>query len=672
MDTNDDLSNIAQQAAHVAVDTALSKAAVSILHACAGPLLAILGIVIVVLMVIGLHDGSAHYVSEGMRYYYVDKNSDIYSTYEDQETTLDQKSIEYVNDNAKDYQTYFYKLNTETDNWHYNYEEIVPYIDQIDDGVSNLTLKNWNDMFNLLLRYDDDAVPIPANTSERWLSATDTYTYYNHTFTKTTTENTAGACSTSSPGNSDDTTTSDTGGTTTRTKVKYNGVSSFVQNGATYYTWDSVTTISDVETTEVETTAMNITALNDPIYRISWQEVYQLCSMISEIDNAGYSDWEDEKIKQDGHAQPTVKIKSRLTKKEMRQFIDAMKFTMVWNFNPASDGVSKYLYEDMENNAYTLVEEGTNIEHGTETDDTDPFTFSRKKIPVEAPAYAYNTYMLIEYDYNQGGVLEGRNITIDAEAFVDMVCSIFDIEKNDFYLDLYVESVKALPGSQYHTVNTDTTGEIADLEDKDLHSICGKMNLLMDSYLVGEPFSCYEKYGTDFLINGTNAEIQLGSSCTRKMYNPSANNNLFNGYNFTNMQLDLSLEIYQPIDSANALIQFAEQWIGNPYVWGGNSLTNGIDCSHFVTQCYEAMGLDVGGYHTSNNWANLPMFTAIPPGNAQPGDIIHHNGHVALVVSVDQAKGTVTTVEAMGAKWGICHRIDDSLSNWDYALHYTP
>lgn len=671
MDTNDELEDLVKEAAHTATNIALSKVATSILSACAVPILVLVVTFIVVIIIIGMLNGSSSYSSEGMRDYYVDKTTDIYSDYENEQTTLDEKATQYVADNAKDYQTYYYKLNTEPDNWHYFFKDIVPYIDQIDDGVSNITLKNWNDMFTLLLKYDDDAVPIPANTSERWLSQTDTYTYYNHTFTKTVTPNN-GAVSTSKPTSSDETTTSGSGDTSTRTKITYNGVGSFKQNGVTYYTWDSTTTISDVETTEVESTAMNVTALNDPIYRISWEEVYQLCSLISEIDNAEYADWEDDVSRDSGHAQPTIKIKSRLTKKEIRQFIDAMKFTMVWNFNPASDASNKYLYKEMENNAYTYVEEGTEVPHGTETDDTADFTFSKKKIPVEAPAYAYNTYMLVEYDYNEGGFLVGRNITIDAAAFVDMVCEIFDIEKDAFYIDLYVDGVKSLPGSQYDTERTETTGEVADLESRDMHSICGKMNLLLDSYFANEPFSYYEYYGTDFLINGTNASIQLGTSCTRKEYNPNANGNLFDGFCFSNMKFDLSQEIYQPISSANAMIQWAEQWVGNPYVWGGNSLTNGIDCSHFVTRAYEAMGLDVGGYHTSGNWYGLPMFTAVPPANAQPGDIIHHDGHVALVVSVDQSKGTVTTVEAKGSKWGICHRIDDPLSNWDYALHYTP
>ncbi len=97
-----------------------------------------------------------------------------------------------------------------------------------------------------------------------------------------------------------------------------------------------------------------------------------------------------------------------------------------------------------------------------------------------------------------------------------------------------------------------------------------------------------------------------------------------------------------------AVVAFALQWVGNPYVWSGNSLTNGIDCSHFVWQCLMHCGLYSGPYTTSAGWRGLgsPVSSLT---DAQAGDIICYQGHVAIY------DGNGMIVEAKGSKWGITH-----------------
>lgn len=97
-----------------------------------------------------------------------------------------------------------------------------------------------------------------------------------------------------------------------------------------------------------------------------------------------------------------------------------------------------------------------------------------------------------------------------------------------------------------------------------------------------------------------------------------------------------------------AVVAFAIQWVGNPYVWGGNSLTNGIDCSHFVWQCLMHCGLYSGPYATSAGWRSLGSPVA-SLSDAQAGDIICYQGHVAIY------DGNGMIVEAKGSKWGITH-----------------
>lgn len=100
--------------------------------------------------------------------------------------------------------------------------------------------------------------------------------------------------------------------------------------------------------------------------------------------------------------------------------------------------------------------------------------------------------------------------------------------------------------------------------------------------------------------------------------------------------------------SGSAIVAYADQFVGNPYVWGGNSLTNGIDCSHFVWQVLKNTGAYSGGYTTSAGWRSLgkPVSSL---SQARAGDVICYSGHVAIY------DGYGGIVEAKGSKWGITH-----------------
>ena len=98
--------------------------------------------------------------------------------------------------------------------------------------------------------------------------------------------------------------------------------------------------------------------------------------------------------------------------------------------------------------------------------------------------------------------------------------------------------------------------------------------------------------------------------------------------------------------SGAAIVSYAEQFVGNPYVWGGSSLTNGVDCSHFVWLVLrDTIGYS-GGYTTSGNWASRGTAVA-SLAQAQAGDIIVYSGHVAIY------DGNGGIVEAKGSAYGI-------------------
>lgn len=94
----------------------------------------------------------------------------------------------------------------------------------------------------------------------------------------------------------------------------------------------------------------------------------------------------------------------------------------------------------------------------------------------------------------------------------------------------------------------------------------------------------------------------------------------------------------------NAVSQFALQFVGNPYVWGGTSLTNGADCSGFVMSVYQNFGVSLP--HSSS--ADRRVGSAVGSmAEAQPGDLICYSGHVALYIGGGQI------VHASTARTGI-------------------
>lgn len=95
--------------------------------------------------------------------------------------------------------------------------------------------------------------------------------------------------------------------------------------------------------------------------------------------------------------------------------------------------------------------------------------------------------------------------------------------------------------------------------------------------------------------------------------------------------------------SGNAVASFASQFVGNPYVYGGTSLTNGADCSGFVMSVYANFGVSLP--HSSSAMRGVGYEVSL--ADAQPGDIICYSGHVAIYC------GNNTVVHASTAATGI-------------------
>ncbi len=105
------------------------------------------------------------------------------------------------------------------------------------------------------------------------------------------------------------------------------------------------------------------------------------------------------------------------------------------------------------------------------------------------------------------------------------------------------------------------------------------------------------------------------------------------------------------------IVIFAKQYVGNPYVYGGNSLTNGVDCSGFTQQVFKANGINIARTAADQSLSG----TKVPLNAIEAGDLLFYDnggyiGHVAIYC------GDGTIVHASNEETGII------ISNVDYRI----
>lgn len=92
-----------------------------------------------------------------------------------------------------------------------------------------------------------------------------------------------------------------------------------------------------------------------------------------------------------------------------------------------------------------------------------------------------------------------------------------------------------------------------------------------------------------------------------------------------------------------AIANYALQFVGNPYVFGGTSLTNGADCSGFTMSVHKHFGISIPRSSVAQAAGGKPVSIS----NVQPGDIIYYGNHVGIYIGGGQI------VHASTAKTGI-------------------
>ena len=94
----------------------------------------------------------------------------------------------------------------------------------------------------------------------------------------------------------------------------------------------------------------------------------------------------------------------------------------------------------------------------------------------------------------------------------------------------------------------------------------------------------------------------------------------------------------------SSVVEYALQFVGNPYVYGGTSLTNGADCSGFVMSVYANFGVSLPHSSTADRSQGYAVDGL---ENAIPGDLVCYSGHVGIYI------GNGQIVHASTSKTGI-------------------
>ena len=112
-----------------------------------------------------------------------------------------------------------------------------------------------------------------------------------------------------------------------------------------------------------------------------------------------------------------------------------------------------------------------------------------------------------------------------------------------------------------------------------------------------------------------------------------------------NVQQTVTTEVSaQPSSNGQAIVDYACQFIGNPYVWGGTSLTDGADCSGFVQSVFAHFGISLPRTTYDQIYAGVE----VSYDQAMPGDLICYDGHIGIYIGNGQIVNAQNPEQGIG------------------------
>lgn len=205
-------------------------------------------------------------------------------------------------------------------------------------------------------------------------------------------------------------------------------------------------------------------------------------------------------------------------------------------------------------------------------------------------------------------------------------------KKDDGWVKVSVEGGEGYVSADYITLSTEYT--YAESKEEEAQRLAEEEA----DRLAAEAAAAAAAQQTETVSNGSSSN---NSSSTGSGSGSSSNS----GSSSSSSSDSGSSSNYNAPSGSNgqAVANYACQFVGNPYVYGGSSLTNGADCSGFVMAVYAAFGVSLP--HSSS--AQRSCGRGVSIDDIQPGDIVCYSGHVGIYV------GNNTIVHASTAATGI-------------------
>lgn len=194
------------------------------------------------------------------------------------------------------------------------------------------------------------------------------------------------------------------------------------------------------------------------------------------------------------------------------------------------------------------------------------------------------------------------------------------------------------PDAKLRAMDLVRTVAVAETDNLNVRGEANTNSSVLTQVLKGEELEFVESQGewTMISLDGEDAYVSTEYiSVEEKLDTAITMTELLYGEGVSNVRVDL--------------VEYAKQFIGNPYVWGGTSLTKGADCSGFVLSVFKKYGISLS--HSSQAQSNEG--TKISTSELKPGDLVFYgNGsksinHVAIYIGGGQV------VHASSPKTGI-------------------
>lgn len=348
------------------------------------------------------------------------------------------------------------------------------------------------------------------------------------------------------------------------------------------------TTIKDVEN-QMKSTQQLINEINDKISSLS-DEQSILNEMIDDLNAEIINTMTSIELKEDEISEKEEEIEE--TKADIDQVqkeYEAAKATEEKQYNDMVNQL-RYMYENGEVSYTSLLMSGSGLGDAL------------NKMDCMEAVYEYSRMKLLEYEAAKNQTIELMNILEDAEQVLETQMAQLEADRE------YLQALKDELDVNLEKKKKESDNYEAEIKKARQEATIAKTQLQKEQQTLKK------------LQAEEAARQAAAAAAARAAANASAT--------YATTDYTQIIDSSAGSDLGKQIAKYACQYIGNPYVWGGTSLTKGADCSGFVYRVY-------GDFNYSlprTSFEQRSAGKAVSYSDAQPGDLICYDGHVALYI----------------------------------------